>query len=197
MRRARSGRVATEVLDPAAFEARRNSRLQKQREELITSGLTGTVMGLDERNHQVTVMVRRADTWYARSLKLNDAVRLQETRNGERGARNGLSLITSAKVTDVHPDYSRVRIRFDFTDSVMPKVKPGDEVALLTTLPDKIDFDTPPDLGRFIARQDRIDYLLSRFTARAECWALPAPGIGIRWPPANSTAVECPTLFPK
>jgi hypothetical protein len=160
MSRAGSERVAMEVLDVATFEVRRNSRLQKQRAELVTTGLSGTVIGLDQTKHQVTVMVRRADTWYARSLKPNDAVGLMETRNAESEARNGPS-ITSARVTDVHPDYSRVRIRFDFADAALPEVKPGDEVALFATLPDKIDFDTPPDLGRFTARQDRIDYLLS------------------------------------
>ena len=64
-------------------------------------------------------------------------------------------------MADVHPDYSRVRIRLDFSDTALGNIQFGDELALFISLPDKISFETPPDLGRFAGRQERIDYLLS------------------------------------
>ena len=97
------------------------------------------------------MIVRRADAWYARSLKTNDAIALM----GQEGEK------TSCLVADVRPDYSRVRLRLQFPESSALKVKAGDSVALFIKLPDAVNFETPPDLGRFTDRRERIDYLLS------------------------------------
>ena len=99
--------------------------LAETAEELVTTGLSGTVIGLDQTNHQVNVMVRRADTWYARSLKPNDAVFGLALKRRPRNLRSAAGM---ARYVDfrkssqnVHPDYSRVRIRFDFADAALPK----------------------------------------------------------------------------
>ena len=146
-----SDRIAIEVFDAAGLEARHEQRVHQQREQLRKDGLTATVLERDEVKHQVTVMVRRSDSWFARFLKVNDEVGLQS-----RGSKK-----TAAKVADVRADYSREKIRLEVTDSTLGKVHAGDVVYLFAKLPDKIDFDTPPDLGRFTGRLDRIDYLLS------------------------------------
>ncbi len=151
MSRSGSGRIATELFDAAGLEARREERMHQQREQLKKAGLTATVMERDAANHRVTVLVRRADAWFARFLKVNDEVGFQG---------DGIKK-TTATVSDARPDYSRERIRLALTDSALAKLQVGDAVSLLTKLPEKIDFDTPPDLGRFSGRQERIDYLLS------------------------------------
>ncbi|MBI3877294.1 MAG: DUF3179 domain-containing protein [Verrucomicrobia bacterium] len=144
-------RTATELLDESAFEARKNQRLQRQRDDLLKHGLSGTVLNVDAANHRIEVMIRRSDTWFARSWRLNAAVQFMAAAQPT----------VAGKIIAVQPDYSRVRIRLDFTGLATPEVQAGDEVAILGKLPDKIDFDAPPDLGRFIGRQERIDYFLS------------------------------------
>ena len=143
--------TATELFDAASFDARRKKRLERQRNELTKNGLTGTVMEVDGANHRIGVMVRRADAWFARFFKVNSSVRII-SQHCER---------TACTVAAVHPDYSRVRIRLECPVSVFSSIQTGDELALFAKLPDKINFDTPPDLGRFTDRQERIDYLLS------------------------------------
>src|SRR5882672_1203616 len=69
-----SERTVTQLFDATAFEARRKKRLQQQQNELTKNGLTGTVMEVDRANHRIEVMIRRADSWYARLLKENDSV---------------------------------------------------------------------------------------------------------------------------
>lgn len=151
MLRRGSDRTVTELLDTSAFETRRSERLQKQRDDLTIGGLLATILDIDGANHQIGVMVRRSDAWYARSLKTNDVIALKSQAQEK----------ISCRVADVHPDYSRIRLRLEFAGSIPPKVQPGGQVALFTKLPDRINFETPPDLGRFTDRQERIDYLLS------------------------------------
>ena len=151
MNRAGSDREATTLFDEPAFEERKKRRLQIQQNDLQKKGLSGTVVEMDSSNRRIEVMVRRADTWYARSLRVNDVIRV----------RSQTSEQTSCTVAGVHPDYSRVRLRLDISDVALASLQYGDELALSTPLPNKITFETPLDLGRFTQRQDRIDYLLS------------------------------------
>jgi Protein of unknown function (DUF3179) len=151
MRRTGSDRTVTELLDTPAFEARRDRRLRRQRESLAKSGLPGTVLDVDRENSRMEVIVRRSEAWYARSLRTNDGIGVR-VRAGEK---------MSCQVAEVHPDYSRTRLRLQLSDSDALKANPGDGVALVTKLPDTVDFESPPDLGRFTDRQKRIDYMLS------------------------------------
>ena len=149
--RAGPERTAVELLDEPAFEARRSQRVQHQRDELARSGLHGTVLNVETSVPRLEVMIRRSDTWFARSWKVNDAVQFIAAGQAT----------VAARVIAVQPDYSRVRVRLDFTGLATPEVRPGDEVAILGKLPAKIEFESPPDLGRFSGRQERIDYFLS------------------------------------
>ncbi len=144
-------RFAMELLDESTFAARTSQRLQRQRDELLKHGLKGTVLNMDASSHRAEVMIRRSDTWFARSWKVNEAVQLMATAQPT----------VACRVAEVHPDYARVRIRLDFAGHATPDVRLGDEVAIFGKLPDKVDFESPPDLGRFTGRQERIDYFLS------------------------------------
>jgi hypothetical protein len=151
MNRNGSERTAPELLDAPAFEARRQRRWEKQREDLKRNGLMGTIAEVVAANNRMEVRVRRSDAWYARWLKINDTAELQSQ------AREKISCTVAA----VHPDYSRIRIRLDFPEGRIPQIHSGDEVAIFTQLPEQTSFEKPPDLGRFTERQERIDYLLS------------------------------------
>ena len=151
MRHARNGWIASEVLDESSFEARRRDRLRYQRQRIMREGLVGTVAEVDTAGKQVAVMLRRADSWYGRALKVHGLAGL---------SGNGFQR-TECEVVDVHPDYSRLRLRLDFRGSALPTACAGQEVAVFAALPEKVDFELPPDLDRFKARQERIDYFLS------------------------------------
>ena len=144
-------RMVTELFDLASLAARREQRIRKQHDALAKSGLHATVLKVDAANHRLEAMILRADTWYARTWKLNEPVQL----------RADSAPAFSGRVTAVHPDYSRVRLTLDFTHGETPAMRPGEEVTILGKLPAKPDLDTPPDLGRFTGRQERIDYFLS------------------------------------
>lgn len=151
MTRAGSEYLAIELLDPPAMEARRNQRWKQQRDNLDRNGLLATVTEVDATNNRMRAIVRRSDAWYARWIKLNDTVGLMD-RAREK---------TSCTVTEVHPDYSRIRVRLNFPATARSGIQPGDDVAIFTKLPEPASFETPPDLGRFTDRQERIDYFMS------------------------------------
>ncbi len=115
MTRTGSEREAIELLDAAAFEARRNQRCQRQQSDLKKSGLTATVVEVDAANHRTDVMVRRADAWYARFLKVNDSVTVESHASGK----------TSCTVVAAHPDYSRIRIRLEIPNPALASIHPG------------------------------------------------------------------------
>ena len=151
MTRAGGEWTAIEVADEASFEARRNERLKQQRERLGKQGLSGTVIALDGSAHKISVMVRRADSWYARSLKIGDLATVKGKAFEGAGWR----------VAGIHPDYSRIRVELEFRGSAAREVARGDGVAIFAALPDRVEGQGPPDLDRFRGRQERIDYFLS------------------------------------
>ncbi|MBI3877524.1 MAG: hypothetical protein HY300_16460, partial [Verrucomicrobia bacterium] len=142
----------SQPMDPS-FEMERAARLKRHRDSAATNGLAATVLESDPTNHSLTVLVRRADAWFARSLRRGDKVGLR--------AASGHGSKKQCAVVEVRPDYARARVRLDFSDSDLENISADDEVRLFMEIPETPDFETPPDLGRFTARQDRIDYFLS------------------------------------
>ena len=146
-----SERTVTAVMDRATMDQRRMTRLQNQLESVRKEGLRGTILDTDSSNHQMSVLVRRSDSWYARFCKIGDKV----------GVRTGGGGKVKSTVVEVRPDYSRMRIRLEVPNSGLGEAQPGAAAILFPTLPEKMDFDATPDLGRFAGRQDRIDYFMS------------------------------------
>jgi hypothetical protein len=151
MRRSGTERTVTELLEPQAFEARRDLRLRKQRESLTKSGLLGTVVDVDAERMQSGVLVRRSEAWYARWLRTGETIVLAR-RTGER---------LPCGVIEVRPDYSRARLQLRLPEEAAALLSPGESLAVFMKVPDRIDFDRPPDFGRFTGRQERIDYMVS------------------------------------
>ena len=145
--------LAMAVLDAGSFDAERRTRLKQQRDLAAENGLVATILEVDEPNHQVALLVRRADAWYARLLKINDHVAVKSADRQSAGSQ--------FTVADVRPDYARMRVRLEAGSSEMAQFRRGEEVRLLMKIPEAVDPEMPPDLGRFIERQERIDYFLS------------------------------------
>jgi len=145
--------IATELLDAASFEADRCARLRDHRDQAAETGLLATVLETGEPNHRVALLVRRADAWFTRFLKINDRVVVRAADSQSAG--------NQFAVSDVRPDYARMRLQLEAGSSAMLQFKPGEEVRVLMKIPEAFDPEVPPDLGRFSERQDRIDYFLS------------------------------------
>ena len=64
-------------------------------------------------------------------------------------------------IAEARPDYARERVSFDVPGGRLGEFQSGGTVLLFFHLPDQIDLEMPPDLGRFTGRQERVDYFLS------------------------------------
>ncbi len=145
--------VAMEIFDAASFENER-AKLQKQnRDSAAQNGLVATVVETDVATHRISLLIRRADSLFARILKKNDKVRLAGKFLGD--AENHF------EVVDVRPDYSRTRLRLEIPLASFENFHTGETIRVFAPLPENLSIDTPPDLGRFTARLERIDYFMS------------------------------------
>ena len=120
--------LAMAVLDAGSFDAERRTRLKQQRDLASENGLVATILEADEPNHQVALLVRRADAWYARLLKINDHVAVKSADRQSAG--------TQFTVADVRPDYARMRVRLEAGASEMAQFKLGEEVRLQIKIPE-------------------------------------------------------------
>jgi len=146
-------RVALELFDENTIEARRRQQVARNQAE-ANRGLVATVVEVDEQTKRVALLVRRAEAWYARNVRPNDRVRVTTTGTDTTAP-------TEFTVDDVRPDYSRTRVKLQIPVACPMQFAPGQEVRVLMTMPKQIDLAAPPDLGRFTAKQDRIDWFLS------------------------------------
>jgi len=149
--RSGSSARALALMDEPNFQAHRHERLLAHRKAVKKYGMLATVLDSDAANNCVTLLVRRSDAWYARWLKPNDIVELKVDPSEK----------VSCKIVEARPDYSRIRVRLNLGAFHIPAVQPGQSAAMFAEIPAQTSFDTPPDLGRFIKRQDRIDYFMS------------------------------------
>lgn len=144
-------RVVMELLDAPSFASEQQRRTKEYWDMAATNGLTASVLSLDPTTNRMTVLVRRADAWVARTIQLQDKIRIQRVI-GDDTARRSV-------IYDVRPDYSRTRVVLEIPANVQFAV--GDDLRLLVKVPKTLDPIRPPDLGRFTGKQDRIDYFLS------------------------------------
>ena len=142
-----------DLLDSASLQQDRRDRWQHHLTDARAEGLQATVVEVDQSGATLGLMVRRADASLARLLKAGDAVDL-----GIVGSRHKDRHL---RIREVRPDYARMRLYLDFPPGLLAKLDVGSEVRIWCRLPMTVDSDRPPDLGRFTARQDRIDYFLS------------------------------------
>ena len=145
-------RSAAEVFDARSLAAERGLREKQNLELAAKLGLLATVAELDETRHRVHLLVRRADAWFARSLAANDKVLLRSV---------GRDQPEEFAVLEARPDYTRERVALSVAPARVKTFQPGERVHLVFPLPGGLDAETPPDLGRFTVRQERLDYFLS------------------------------------
>lgn len=138
--------VATDLVGPEAFERARALQARRHFERLAQTGLAAVVNDVDPVDGRLIVTVRRADALWARTLKMNDKVRLADWE---------------ARVHEVRPDYARAKLKLVAEGNRLTSLSPGTWVRLKMEAPKDLDPDRPPDPGRFTERADRIAWFLS------------------------------------
>jgi len=106
----------------------------------------GTV--LDRTNNNLTLLIRRSDSYQARLLKQRAKIFVHEKEK------------IPAQITSLEPDYSRMRLGIALSRTNCD-VQVGDVLQITAKQVKNKPSELPPDLGRFKERQARIDYFLS------------------------------------
>jgi len=133
------------------------SRNSRGKGRIRSRGLAATV--LTNSPGQMVLMVRRADAWFARRVRPGEAVQISAAGSEDVATRSDPG--SAVSVLDVRPDYSRVRISVRGSSASSETFRRGDLVFISAKIPEVIDLDTPPDLGRKREKEERIDYFLS------------------------------------
>jgi len=141
------------LLSQPSFERQRGDRQQAQLASVRNEGFSATVVENERTRQQLGVLVRRAESVFARTLRPSDKV-IASIAGQKTGAHN-------FTVIEVVPDYSRTRIRMAADAETMKHFEPGQQVSIHIELPKSLDLEKPCDLGRFTERQRRIDFFLS------------------------------------
>jgi hypothetical protein len=145
--------VAGSVLNAAAFDAARARQIKRHDGRVERDGLAAIVNDVSPVDGRLLLSVRRADTLWARTLKMNEKVRV-ELVGSKRPA-------VEAVVWEVRPDYACAKVKLVAEGRALAPLKSGDEARLRPETPRHPDPDVPPDPGRFKERSDRIGWFLS------------------------------------
>lgn len=146
-----AGDRARLILDPAAFELRRDQQRELLRKRWRDEGLPGTVIFLHEFSGEMELMLDHETMRWARSLKTGDAITLSASPPIE------------AVVKLVRPWRERTQVQlvvrgYDQTDLAL-----GQRIYLRMTPPSReVDVALlPPDLDRPRSKQERIEWFLA------------------------------------
>jgi hypothetical protein len=141
------------VFDQSSFERQRRERQQFQLQLVRARGLTTTILSNDSGRQELVLLVRRADSTFARTLYPNDEVTVV--------TQGQLSTTQQCTVTQLVLQQSQVRLHLRCQPDTTVRLQPGGQAFLRIQRRGAIDFDRPVDLGRSKTRADRIAFFLS------------------------------------
>jgi hypothetical protein len=146
-----AGDRARLVLDPAAFEAKREQQKSALRKRWADEGLPGSVAFVHRFSGEMDLMLDHEAMRWARSLKLGDKVTVQADPP------------FPAVVKSAHPWRERTQVRLVARSSHLTDLLPGQRLGLrMPAPPAELEKALlPPDLDRPRSKAERIEWFLA------------------------------------